>query len=123
MEAVRFEAAPERISASRHWVVEQARRAGAGTGTQWVLALLTTEAVTNAVEHGPEDGQVTVEVARGDAGWCVAVTDESPEAPVRLEVDPTAPHGRGVLLIDTLATRWGVQRHGANGKTVWFRVA
>jgi hypothetical protein len=30
-------------------------------------------------------------------------------------------HGRGVLLVDALATRWGVDQR-AGGKTVWFEL-
>jgi hypothetical protein len=31
--------------------------------------------------------------------------------------------GRGVLILDALATSWGVQGHPGSGKTVWFELA
>ncbi len=107
---------------SRRWVVAWADRRGAGAPELRTLALLTTEAVTNAIQHGPDGGEVTVTVSADEAGWRVAVTDESPAPPSRLEVDALAGGGRGVMLIDHLSADWGVDPDGAGGKTVWFRV-
>lgn len=87
------------------------------------MALLTTEAVTNAVQHGPDGGEVNVSVSAAQDGWQVAVTDESTELPVLNRVRPHAVGGRGVMLIDRLATAWGVERHDGTGKTVWFHIA
>ncbi len=119
---LRFAAAVDRIPASRRWVVDWAGRQGAGAGDLRTLALLTTEAVTNAVKHGPDGGAVTVAVSADARGWRVAVTDESPVRPTRLDVDPRAGGGRGVMLIDRLSADWGVDVDG-HGKAVWFRVA
>jgi hypothetical protein len=30
--------------------------------------------------------------------------------------------GRGVLLIDALASQWGIEQHAEGGKTVWFEI-
>lgn len=122
MDLLRFAADLDRISVSRRWVVDRAARDGADVVALRTLALLTTEAVTNAIKHGPDGGEVTVTLSADVAGWRVAVTDESPVLPSRLDVDARAAGGRGVMLIDHLAAEWGVDVAGS-GKTVWFRVA
>lgn len=106
----------------RHWVVDQVRAVGAPESAVGTVALLATEAMTNAVRHGPPGGPVDVEVERADGVVRVAVTDRSPALPVVLDVEPTALGGRGVMLIDRLAHRWGVDPE-PDGKTVWFEVA
>ncbi len=122
-EALRFTATVEAVPRTRRWVVDWARRAGAPDHQLRVLALLTTEAVTNAVKHGPDEGEVTVAVSVAGGGWRVAVTDGSPQLPAVRQVGPQASGGRGVMLIDRLAADWGVERHDGAAKTVWFRVA
>lgn len=122
VDVLRFTAALDRIPVSRRWVVAWADRRGAGVPELRTLALLTTEAVTNAIQHGPDGGEVTVTVSADDGGWRVAIADQSPVLPSRLDVDARAGGGRGVMLIDHLSADWGVDADGAGGKTVWFRV-
>ena len=119
---MRFVASTSGIPPSRHWVTERARRDGASPDALRVIALLTTEAVANAVEHGPPDGEVDVDVHGHDGAVRVSVRDASHSAPVLNKVPPTAAGGRGVMLIDTLAERWGVEYHPDGTKTVWFEV-
>lgn len=119
---VRFRADAPTIPAARRWVSEVARRAGASADAERVVALLTTEAITNAVVHGPPHGVVDVEaMVRGDRVH-VDVSDESTRPPVLRRPEVTDLTGRGVMLIDTLASAWGVELHRAS-KTVWFEVA
>jgi serine phosphatase RsbU (regulator of sigma subunit) len=86
------------------------------------VLLLATELTTNAVVHAGTDLDVTIEV---DATRVhVAVADgRRGELPV---LDPTSAarrpllsHGRGLILVDRIATRWGVV-HDNSGKSVWF---
>lgn len=102
--------------------MDVARQAGASSDAERVAALLTTEAVTNAVVHGPPGGQVDVEARVTDDRLHVEVSDESADAPVLRTPGRTELSGRGVMLIDRLATDWGVERHG-DAKTVWFDIA
>jgi anti-sigma regulatory factor (Ser/Thr protein kinase) len=104
-------------------VVEWARRSGCTDPPLRTLALLTTEIDTPAVRHGPSDGQITVVTTLADDGWHVAVSDQSDALPVVRSIEPFATGGRGMLLIDRLASSWGVESQGARGKTVWFHVA
>lgn len=123
MDVLRFTASVGNVAASRQWVVAWARRNGCPEASVRTLALLTTEAVTNAVEHGPAGGEVSVAVSVVDGGWRVAVSDESSADPVLQEVGPEAMGGRGVMLIDRLASEWGVDHLNGTGKTVWFGLA
>lgn len=83
-------------------------------------SLLTSELVTNAVRYG---GSHAVLEARMPGGFLrVAVRDANPDLPaVGTSPDLTAEGGRGVLLVSTLADRWGVEAV-AGGKAVWFEL-
>jgi hypothetical protein len=51
----------------------------------------------------------------------VEVDDESTALPVRRDPNPDEDHGRGILLVESLASRWGtIPTPG--GKTVWFEI-
>ena len=41
--------------------------------------------------------------------------------PVRRDPNPNEDHGRGILLVESFATRWGVDLR-ADGKTVWIEL-
>ena len=80
-------------------------------------AMVVTELVANAVDHAGTDSTLTVDL--DDRGLRVAVRDGRPDcAPRPRPVDPTAPRGRGLQMIDALTASWGVVVH-ADGKTVW----
>jgi anti-sigma regulatory factor (Ser/Thr protein kinase) len=83
--------------------------------------LLVSEVVTNAILHAHTPVTLTVEVA--DEVVRVAVRDGSPAPPRINTFPPTAATGRGMLLLDRLAKRWGVDHDpGTGGKVVWFEV-
>lgn len=80
-------------------------------------AMVVTELVANAVDHAGTPSTLIVDL--DDRGLCVAVRDGRPDcAPRPRPVDPTAPRGRGLQMIDALTASWGVTVH-ADGKTVW----
>lgn len=85
--------------------------------------LLITEIVTNAVRHGA--GQVKLRLRLDPPGIGIDVSDDGAQSP---EFPPTWPsadetRGRGLLIVDALAARWGVDPNGTPpGKTVWFDV-
>jgi anti-sigma regulatory factor (Ser/Thr protein kinase) len=84
------------------------------------LLLLVSELVTNAVVHAgsPAVVRLDADVERIK----VAVADRDPEkAPKMAEPEPLSPSGRGVLLVDRLASRWGVEPQ-RSGKVVWFEL-
>lgn len=99
------------------------------TLTEWDAAeladpveLLVSELVTNAVVHVGADIRLCLE--KLPAGVRVRVFDpgEDTIAARRREVPPDSPSGRGLLIVDNVADRWGVQRTDA-GKQVWFELS
>jgi len=84
------------------------------------LLLLVSELVTNAVIHAgsPAVVRLDADVERIK----VAVSDLDPATqPSVTDPEPTASSGRGVLLVDRLAARWGVEPQH-QGKVVWFEL-
>jgi sigma-B regulation protein RsbU (phosphoserine phosphatase) len=90
--------------------------------------LLTTELSTNAVVHA--NTELDIEVRADHSGLTVTVTDFAPGPVEQLAVGPrnesvdigeVAERGRGLLLVDHFASRWGTVHEGS-GKGVWFRL-
>ncbi|WP_225753583.1 ATP-binding protein [Actinotalea sp. Marseille-Q4924] len=109
------------VRSARRAVQEWAGDRGATVADQQVLALLTTEVVSNAVRHGPADADVELDAAEERGQFVVRVCDHSRDLPVLRHQPPDAVGGRGVQIIDHLASDWGVERR-RGGKVVWFRV-
>ncbi|MGP4007545.1 ATP-binding protein [Streptomyces sp. 4N124] len=89
-------------------------------GRSEIAELLTSELVTNAIVHTDNDAVLTAVV--GPRGLRVEVRDFVARRP-RLCV-PNADdgtHGRGLVLVQSLADAWGVRPHGV-GKAVWFEL-
>lgn len=86
---------------------------------EWTVAQLVTELATNAVLHAGTPFRVTLRL-QGERVRC-EVSDGSP-APARMcHYSIEASTGRGLRLVDRLATSWGVTG-SAGGKTVWFEL-
>lgn len=105
------------VASARWFVTEVAGAWGVPLGD---AVLMVSELATNAVIHAHSPFTVviscTTEVLR------VEVHDSDPTAPLPgTAVDQEATSGRGLMLVVTLARRWGYQSTGA-GKTVWFEV-
>ncbi len=93
------------------------------TGVE-VAVLLTSEVVTNAIVHASPyvaDGRVGLTVDADDQLARVEVTDGYRGLPLARDGPVGRQSGRGIWLIDLLASRWGVAP-GAEGKTVWFEI-
>ena len=84
--------------------------------------LLVSELVGNAVRHGGPGDTVGVTAQVADGVLRVAVRDPSPQlpGPVR-DPGPDADSGRGLLLVEQLARRWGADPLTA-GKSTWFEL-
>lgn len=85
-----------------------------------LVTLLVSEVVTNAVLHARSDFELSV--VSGSHHLRIEVSDSSPVVPVQRQRDDDALTGRGLALVDQLASAWGVTEH-AGGKVVWFEVA
>lgn len=84
-----------------------------------VAELLVSDLVANAISHAASSPRVDIHL-RLDA-IRVDVYDSDPTPPRRREPDVSGPGGRGLLLLDALATRWSSEPHG-NGRLVWFEL-
>ncbi|MEU9353177.1 ATP-binding protein [Streptomyces griseoloalbus] len=85
-----------------------------------VAELLTSELVTNALVHTDHEAVLTATV--GPRGLRVEVRDFVAREPrPRMPCADDGTHGRGLVLVESLADEWGVSRHGV-GKSVWFRL-
>jgi anti-sigma regulatory factor (Ser/Thr protein kinase) len=111
---------PTSAAAARAFVTATLRDWGLETTTD-IAVLLADELVTNAIVHaGSELGVTVVAHARQ---LRVNVSDASHALPVVQEEEGhLRESGRGLHLVDALATAWGVIPHAA-GKTVWFELA
>ncbi|MGW4023887.1 ATP-binding protein [Streptomyces sp. NPDC005009] len=90
------------------------------------VQLCASELVTNVIRHVGEGVPVTVRVWCDDGGRTrLEVTDPDPRAlPVlRAAVSADEESGRGLALLDALASRWGVAYGPGDGKTVWCELA
>jgi len=114
-----FDADPRRVA--------DARRLTEGTLAAWGLAdlghtaaLLVSEVVTNAILHA--HSRVVLVLRHDRDGIRVEVNDGSPVPPRVRHFRADAGTGRGVRLLESLASRWGIERTGG-GKTVWFTLS
>lgn len=82
-------------------------------------AVCGSELVANAVRHG--DPPIVLSVVRGPDDIVIAVADGSREPPRPRTAGDDDPTGRGTLIIDRLADRWGVD-FLPGGKQVWCRI-
>jgi PAS domain S-box-containing protein len=81
--------------------------------------LIATELVTNSVTHAHSEVIMTVECATRMVR--LRVDDHSAVRPVVRNVAPDSTTGRGLFIVEQLASRWGVELH-RDGKTVWVEL-
>lgn len=85
-----------------------------------VAVLITSELVANAVTHGPPPAGLWLGLYARHLR--IEVGDSSPHPPRMVHPGEIGTGGRGLLLVDRLATRWGY-RPCEPGKVVWCEVA
>jgi len=83
-----------------------------------IIELLTSELVTNAIQHANSTARVAAALMAGRR-IRVSVTDDGPGYPSIRDADDESESGRGLAMVELLASSWGIERHTA-GKTVWF---
>jgi anti-sigma regulatory factor (Ser/Thr protein kinase) len=111
-------AAPESISVARRFVVAALHEGQAGSAAD-DAATLVSELATNALLHARTT--FTVEVQLLGEVVRIGVVDLSAAAPRVRDYGSDATTGRGMRLVATMATRWGVERND-DGKMVWFEL-
>ena len=93
--------------------------AGRAPDLRDVAVLLADELVTNALVH--TSGAIVLSVENLPHGIRVEVSDTSPTPPLVRSPLPRDSRGRGMLIVDSLASSWGVVPT-PDGKTVWFQL-
>lgn len=118
-ETRRYPSSPKSVAAARHFVADWLSRAGVPVPTLETAVLVTSELAANSIVHARTGLDVTVVI--GIDVIRIEVKDTSPGMPsVRTPADFDA-GGRGLHIVDALATRWGAQRlDGA--KVVWVEL-
>ncbi|MCM2576887.1 ATP-binding protein [Streptomyces meridianus] len=101
-------------------------RSWGGSGGCDTAELLTSEIVTNALVHTNRGAEVTATLLDGFTASAsdllrVEVRDFVARPPRMRVTDCNGTHGRGLMLVQTLADEWGVRSQGA-GKVVWFEL-
>ena len=107
--------------------VREARRFLRGTLHEWAIdedttdsaVLCLSELVTNALIHTNAGCAVRVLLDQGVLTTTVRDNGASDAAPAEPLEDPLRVHGRGLHVVDALATRWGSDLDTV-GTTVWF---
>ncbi|RAG82206.1 phosphatase [Streptacidiphilus pinicola] len=86
--------------------------------------LLVSELLTNVLLHTDQEGALLAELsgAPGERRLRIEVSDGSDELPHLRSPGEMASNGRGLVLLDLLADRWGVRPSG-EGKVVWFEMS
>lgn len=116
------QAEPERVAAARQQLRELLH--------DWLdeeqidsAVLMVSEMATNVLVHTDGNALLVAEVTCADSArrLRVEVADTSDELPHRRRPGEMASSGRGLLLMEMLADRWGVDPRG-EGKSIWFEL-
>lgn len=109
---------PEALTQARHMIRAAVAAWGARERSD-EIELVADELITNALMHTEGSAIVTLRVMTGtDRRMRVEVEDSSSALPRRREAGESGVSGRGLLLVDLLSERWGVEARGG-GKCVW----
>jgi anti-sigma regulatory factor (Ser/Thr protein kinase) len=114
-----FPAVPPSASSARRFVNAALGRWDVPDHVVEIALLLTSELVTNAYLHAACDAQVSV--VRRPGMVRVEVRDAGAGRVQRRALDPARPDGRGLNIVDALATQWG-SATSESGTLVWFEL-
>jgi len=118
MKSAHYPETPASVGRARAFVTE----ALSGTPEEMLdrAVLLTSELASNAVIHARSPFTVTATMTADEIR--VDVTDTGGATPLVRRPDRTETHGRGLLIVSTLADSWGIDTE-SDRTTVWFVLA
>ncbi|MCL2580895.1 MAG: ATP-binding protein [Streptosporangiales bacterium] len=113
---------PEQVVRAREFVTHAV--SGTGGIDSDAATLLTSELVTNAIQHtrSGHGGSVAVTVIGLPDGVLIEVTDQGAAEAPAVKSELYGAEGHGLYLVQQLAGRWGYLYDPA-GTTVWFHLA
>ncbi|WP_308010966.1 ATP-binding protein [Streptomyces sp. AC495_CC817] len=128
--AQRFVSSPRGARLARHLAVRRMEEWGypAASDVSCSVALVVAELAANAVRHGRVPGRdfglrLALDLAAGLVRIEVADAASAKRPPTASPSSyPEGESGRGLLLVDVLAARWGSEPRRPVGKTVWAEV-
>ncbi len=82
--------------------------------------LVMSELVTNAVNAGCSEVDVTIEVHRDRVR--ISTRDDASGEPIPVTAGPRDEHGRGLVIVEHVSQAWGVLPE-AEGKLIWADLA
>ena len=112
---------PTSVGAARRFVRDVLMSRQVSNHVVDTVELLTSEVVTNAIVHGRSGPQLAVTI--GQSVVRVAVQDLNPAVPERRLAHLDDVSGRGVVIVEEMASAWGVERERNGAKRVWFEVS
>jgi two-component sensor histidine kinase len=84
------------------------------------VLLLVSEIVTNAVRHAATPFELTITVD-GEQVTVAVIDHDRAHPPTVRNPQPHDTSGRGLRIVDQLATSWGTEPVEQDAKRVWFR--
>ena len=115
-----FRARPESVAEARRFLAEF--MAGSPVRPDAVVCL--SELATNAISHSRSarrGGRFTLTACRAPAVWRVEVHDAG--GPWRPSHNRDGTGHRGLVIVDGLAARWGIESRHRAGRVVWFEIS
>lgn len=111
---------PAAVAWARRWASAELTSIYAGLGESLPdIETVVSELVTNAVRA--DCHRLTLELDAHHTYVRIATSDDAPGTPVKQQPTAELSRGRGLLIVDALSTRWGVDRQ-ERGKTVWAEI-
>jgi PAS domain S-box-containing protein len=107
---------PQHVAAGRRFT-RDALAAWGQADLAGTACLLVSEILTNAIRHTRL--AISLRLYCTDREVIAEITDDNPHVPMPVLAKPIDDYGRGLALVETLASRWG-SLPANGGKVVWF---
>ncbi len=118
----RFKNERSAVTAARRFALESLAGQQQSAETIETVELMVSELASNCVRHTDSDFDIAIEVVPGAIR--VAASDSGSGEPVMRRASPADISGRGLAIVDMLASSWGVEASASGpGKRVWFKLA
>lgn len=111
------------VPLARRFVAAQLDRWSVGASVVSDAVLVTSELVTNALQHGAAPRRLELELSPDRLR--IAVRDAGTGRPLRRVVEDAdgEESGRGLVLLEAIGANWGTEARAATGKCVWCDLA